>query len=252
MRSSTPPKSRNDDAAPVLIKVRRQKVEAVPYYESEIDRLNAAIDQLRGQILQQQSKQTAAAAAKEEDEPSETEALVDAHDRDHNAAESPTSANNDSLEVDAPETLLLKNTTSSSSGGDHKNDNGIPTANASSNKSHKNKSNKSFIKTNSKNKNNSRTTSTAFVTFRTLKAKQTAVQCEIAGDPDRIYLSTASDAASVIWENVAVPVSRQNRAQFLCGLGWCVGILFWAIPMSFVTSIANLNGILEACGIAAR
>jgi hypothetical protein len=30
---------------------------------------------------------------------------------------------------------------------------------------------------------------------------------------------------------------------------WLVGILFWAIPVSFITSIANLNSMLSTIGV---
>lgn len=88
--------------------------------------------------------------------------------------------------------------------------------------------------------------STAFVTFKTLRTKQAAIQCELTGDPDSIVAFPSADPKSTIWENVYVPIQRQKMSQFLLSLLWCAGILFWAVPVTFVTAIANLNSILKS------
>lgn len=91
--------------------------------------------------------------------------------------------------------------------------------------------------------------STGFVTLTSLRAKNAAVQCEISGRKDRMDTFAASPPEGVIWENVTMPVTRQRLVQMAIACFWIVGILFWAIPVSFVTSIANLNGILQAAGL---
>lgn len=92
--------------------------------------------------------------------------------------------------------------------------------------------------------------STGYVTFTTLRAKQAALQCEISGQKDRMDTFHVAAPDSVVWENVTTPLTRQTLLQVATSCFWIVGILFWAVPVSFVTSIANLNGILEAIGVA--
>lgn len=88
--------------------------------------------------------------------------------------------------------------------------------------------------------------STAFVTFKTLRTKQAAIQCELTGDPDSIVAFPSADPNSTIWENVYVPIQRQKMSQFLLSFVWSAGILFWAVPVTFVTAMANLNSILKS------
>lgn len=90
--------------------------------------------------------------------------------------------------------------------------------------------------------------STGFVTLTSLRAKNAAVQCEISGRKDRMDTFPASDPEGVIWENVTMPLTRQRGVQLAAACFWLLGVLFWAVPVTFVTSIANLNGILEAFG----
>ena len=93
--------------------------------------------------------------------------------------------------------------------------------------------------------------STAFVTFSSLRAKQAAVQCELTGNPDSMNVFPAADPKGILWNNVTVPLAQQQILQIQAAAFWCVGILFWAVPVSFVTSIANLNSILQAFGLKA-
>ena len=94
-----------------------------------------------------------------------------------------------------------------------------------------------------------KTASTAFVTFSSLRAKQAAVQCELTGDPDSMVVVAAPDPKGILWDNVTVPLPQQLVLQLQAAAFWCLGILFWAVPVSFVTSIANLNSILQAFGL---
>jgi len=223
------------------------RMESGAYYALQVQRLNAAIDELREEILRLDARGDHEDDAKKE-EASETEIFTtiynDEDDNDAAAAAvlamttSPTSnaANDDSLEIDASELLLQPSPTRSSS-SDVEDDEKALMADDSAEQSPKKK-----LK-----KEKSRTTSTAFVTFGTLKAKQAAVQCAITGDgPDGLFMSPAADPAAILWSNVTIPFRQQQHRQLLCGAFWCVGILFWAAPVSFITSIANLNGILEA------
>ena len=91
--------------------------------------------------------------------------------------------------------------------------------------------------------------STAFITFTSLRAKQAAVQCEISGKKDCLDTFPVSDPEGVLWENVTTPVPRQTALELVTSCFWIVGLLFWAVPVTFVTSIANLNGILQTVGL---
>lgn len=92
-------------------------------------------------------------------------------------------------------------------------------------------------------------TSTAFVTFSNLRTKQAAVQCELTGNPDSMIIFPAPDPKGVLWKNISVPLPQQKILQVQAAALWLAGILFWAAPVSFVTSIANLNSILESIGV---
>jgi len=93
--------------------------------------------------------------------------------------------------------------------------------------------------------------STGVVTFSSLRAKQSAIQCEISGIADNITVFSAADPEGILWKNITVSLTRQKvlGAQVACL--WIAGILFWTIPISFVTSLANLNSILAAFGVDA-
>ena len=90
------------------------------------------------------------------------------------------------------------------------------------------------------------TCSTAFITFTSLRSKQSAVQVEISGKKDTVEVFPAPEPAGIIWENVTANLSQQRVSAMIASGFWIVGILFWAVPVSFVVSIANLNSILQA------
>lgn len=96
---------------------------------------------------------------------------------------------------------------------------------------------------------NVQTSSTALVTFTSLRSKQAALQCELTGDPDSVVVVPAPDPDAILWDNVTMPLNRQRVVQFACAMFWMVGILFWAVPVAFVTSIANLNSLLDSLGL---
>jgi hypothetical protein len=93
------------------------------------------------------------------------------------------------------------------------------------------------------------TTSTGVVTFTSLRAKQSAIQCEISGKADNVTVFPVADPEGVLWNNVTVPLNRQRTLGAQAAALWSAGILFWAVPVSFITSIANLNSILKTLGL---
>mmetsp|Transcript_45809 Transcript_45809/g.67615 ORF Transcript_45809/g.67615 Transcript_45809/m.67615 type:complete len:922 (-) Transcript_45809:416-3181(-) len=93
------------------------------------------------------------------------------------------------------------------------------------------------------------TAPTAFVTFTSLVAKQSAVQCEINGKVDCMDVIPAPEPEGIIWENVPLPKKRELVMKFQAALLWSTGILFWAVPVTFVTSLANLDSIMRSLGV---
>jgi hypothetical protein len=91
--------------------------------------------------------------------------------------------------------------------------------------------------------------STAFVIFKSLRAKQAAVQCELTGNPDSMVVQAAPDPKGILWQNIPTPLPKQKALELQMCCVWLVGILFWAIPVSFITSIANLNSMLSTFGL---
>lgn len=92
-------------------------------------------------------------------------------------------------------------------------------------------------------------TSTAFVTFTSLRAKQAAVQCELSGEVDLLDTFPAPEPTGVIWKNVVVSLRSMRHRKTQAAIFWSVGVLFWAVPVTFVTGIANLDSITEALGV---
>lgn len=190
---------------PKQIKVKKLgKVDAIPYYESEIERYNQEIDVLRTTL---RGGLNTVAPPKEAEEKA-------------SSPPPPTILNEEGVETG----LDMKHSTTSAA----------PT-------------NTTLAPSDPMMTS---TTSTAFVTFTTLRAKQAAIQCELTGDPDTIRVFPAADpTVGTIWSNVTVPLSQQSMLQFYAAVFFTVGILFWALPVSFVTSISNLNSILAAFGL---
>jgi hypothetical protein len=82
---------------------------------------------------------------------------------------------------------------------------------------------------------------TGFVQFKSITAKQSAVQCNISGTANFLVTSPAPDPRDVIWRNAIV----ERGAIFLkqkqiYGL-LLAGLLFWAPLITGINTISNLN-----------
>jgi len=91
--------------------------------------------------------------------------------------------------------------------------------------------------------------STGIITFSSLFVKQCAVQCEINGKADWMTVSPAADPNGILWNNATMPLGRQTIIRVQQACLWIILALFWAIPAIFVTSLANLNSIVDALNI---
>lgn len=94
-----------------------------------------------------------------------------------------------------------------------------------------------------------RTCSTAFVTFTSLRAKQAAVQCELTGKTTSMLVYPAADHSGILWNNVTVSQPVQKVLEFQAALLWAAGLILWAVVVSFVVAVSNLNSILELIGL---
>jgi len=91
--------------------------------------------------------------------------------------------------------------------------------------------------------------STGIVTFSSLCAKQSAVQCEISGKPDEVNVFPTVDPSNILWNNMTFLLTRQHLRKAKVAAVWIVGIFFWAFPITFVNSISNLNSVLTTLGL---
>lgn len=87
--------------------------------------------------------------------------------------------------------------------------------------------------------------STGIVVFTSLVAKESAMK----RDYTQMKLIPAADPQAISWENVTVPLKKQKEASFVASLVWTIGILFWAVPVTLITAIANLGSILKTLGL---
>lgn len=91
--------------------------------------------------------------------------------------------------------------------------------------------------------------SAAIVQFRTLAAKQAALQTELSGRSEFFDPFPAPDPTDVIWNNVTASLTALRLKRFIANAVWTVGILFWAIPVGFVQAVANLESLSENIGV---
>jgi hypothetical protein len=202
------------------IKVQRKKVDAVNHYETEISRLNEEIDTTRSELCRAAGLHSPSSSMTQ---PSETVSVSEARLNNENKEHL-------SMEMDGNETS--------------RNDQRSRNANKPDDSEEVEER-----KEGEEAEENKVTTTTAFVTFTSLRVKQAAIQCELTGNPDSMVVFPAADPNGILWNNIGVPFRKQNSMRFYAALFWMTGIMFWAVPVAFVTSIANFNSILKAFGV---
>jgi hypothetical protein len=234
---------------PKQIKIKGQKVDAIPYYQSEVERYNQEIDTLRTTIRTLGGLSTTTNTVSSTSTlplptvtmitPSSTSTTMKANDLVRGPSEEGVETG--FLEPEPPPSEHLVTDNSPSTSPPPPNTTTTTTARITTHEVNQDTTNQSQdVKV---------TTSTAFVTFTSLRAKQTALQCEWTGDPDSVKAYSAADPiVGTIWSNVTVPLRQQTFYQFVASCFFTVGILFWSLPVMFVTSISNLNAILEVLG----
>ena len=84
---------------------------------------------------------------------------------------------------------------------------------------------------------------TGFVQFKTLTAKQSAIQCNITGTADFLVTSPAPDARDIIWRNAIVERGTILMKQLQLDGLLLTGTLFWAGVITAINSISNLSAL---------
>ncbi|CAM9695964.1 unnamed protein product, partial [Sphacelaria rigidula] len=83
--------------------------------------------------------------------------------------------------------------------------------------------------------------STGFVAFTSVATKLTAVGVSLSGERFEMDTDNAPAPDDVIWENVTVPDKAITSKRMLANCLWTLGILTWAVPVTFVQAIADLD-----------
>lgn len=230
------------DKPPAHIKVKRVKVDAAAHYQSEITRLNHEIDVARTMLVKNaRLKRNSSTLSSSPSPPPPPAKSIKA--AAPTVLEAPSDGGggvkHQSIEVDV---LDIGATPSNRSQADHSNSN-TKAAPAVDDPSYP----EDEVLPDEEAKIQS---TTAFVTFTSLRAKQAAIQCELTGNPDSMVVFPAADYDSgTLWKNVAVPLPRQTVLQFQAAVFFTAGILFWTIPMAVVSFASSLNSILKAVGL---
>lgn len=89
-------------------------------------------------------------------------------------------------------------------------------------------------------------TRTGFVTFTTLASAAQASQTLHHGDPTKLIVTRAPELADMVWKNVNMPLSQKTVRGRVVPIGVFWLAFFWAIPVSFISGLANLDAIARA------
>ena len=88
-------------------------------------------------------------------------------------------------------------------------------------------------------------TQTGFVEFKSLTAKQSALQCNITGTTDFMLTLPAPDPRDILWENVTVEKNNIRFKKMQCDVLLLTGTLFWSVVVTAITSISNLDRLAQ-------
>lgn len=83
----------------------------------------------------------------------------------------------------------------------------------------------------------------AFVSFKSRWGAAVCAQTQQSRNPTLWLTEWASEPSDVYWDNLAIPYVEHNIRKLLMALGLFFLIFFYTVPITFVQSLANLNGI---------
>ncbi|KAL5561636.1 hypothetical protein UlMin_031383, partial [Ulmus minor] len=85
----------------------------------------------------------------------------------------------------------------------------------------------------------------AFVSFRTRWGAAVCAQTQQSSNPTIWLTEWAPQPRDVFWDNLAIPFVELNVRRLLMGIGLYFLIFFFMIPIAFVQSLANIEGIMK-------
>ena len=87
--------------------------------------------------------------------------------------------------------------------------------------------------------------STAFVQFRTLSAKQQAIQCNITGMNNYLKVTPVPEVRDIIWDNMHVSRALVETRKFWSNILLAGGLVLWSMAVSLIRSLDNLAEIIH-------
>lgn len=83
----------------------------------------------------------------------------------------------------------------------------------------------------------------AFVSFKTRWGAAVCAQTQQSKDPTIWLTDWAPEPRDVFWDNLAIPYFERTIRRLLMAVGLFFLIFFFMIPIAFVQSLANIEGI---------
>lgn len=90
-----------------------------------------------------------------------------------------------------------------------------------------------------------RTSSTAFITFKTRFSSCCCQQMLLSHEHYMIDVTPAPNPNDIIWSNVSIPLKQINIRKSISNSTLIVGALFWSIVVTFITAVSNLESISQ-------
>jgi len=87
--------------------------------------------------------------------------------------------------------------------------------------------------------------SVAFVSFDSRWAAAVCAQTQQSRNPTRWLTDWAPEPRDVYWSNLAIPFVSLTIRKLLISLAVFALVFFYMIPIAFVQSLANLDGIVK-------
>lgn len=86
----------------------------------------------------------------------------------------------------------------------------------------------------------------AFVSFRTRWAAAVCAQTQQARNPTLWLTEWAPEPRDVYWDNLAIPYVSLSIRRLIVAVAFFFLTFFFMIPIAFVQSLANIEGIEKA------
>lgn len=84
---------------------------------------------------------------------------------------------------------------------------------------------------------------TAFVSFRTRWGAAVCAQTQQSRNPTLWLTQWASEPRDIYWDNLAIPYVSLSIRGLIISVGFFFLTFFFMIPVTFVQSLANIEGI---------